>query len=100
MKVSLSNRAEYKLLQISNYLLENWSLQSKNDFIKNLYEKVEQIKKYPYSCIESFEYKGLYKCVVSKQTTFYYRVLKDKDEIEIISVFDTRQNPDKLNRDL
>jgi hypothetical protein len=38
--------------------------------------------------------------VVTKQTTFYYRVLKNKKELEIITIFDTRQNPNKLKKDL
>jgi plasmid stabilization system protein ParE len=100
MKVTLSNLAEFKLLKLYNYLTENWSLQIKNDFHKKLVLKIEQIKGNPYSCVKSFENKGLYKCVVTKQTTFYYRVLKNKKELEIITIFDTRQNPNKLKKDL
>ncbi|CAM4352271.1 Type II toxin-antitoxin system RelE/ParE family toxin [Gillisia limnaea] len=37
---------------------------------------------------------------VSKQTTFYYRVLDQSEEIEIITIFDTRQSPDRLNKDI
>jgi hypothetical protein len=36
-------------------------------------------------------------CVVSKQTTFFYRVNYIRNEIEIITVFDTRQDPDILD---
>jgi len=54
----------------------------------------------PDSCPKSSEFDNLYKCVVTKQTTFYYRILEEKNEIEIITVFDTRQNPDKLKEDL
>ena len=36
-------------------------------------------------------------CVVSKQTTFFYRVNNIRNEIEIITVFDTRQAPEKLD---
>jgi len=38
--------------------------------------------------------------VVTKQTTFFYRVNFAKEEIEIITLFDTRQNPDKLKKQL
>ena len=48
----------------------------------------------------STEFKGLFKCIVTKQTTFYYRVLSDKNEIEIITLFDTRQDPEKLRKDI
>lgn len=78
MKVTISNLAESKLIKLYNYLTENWNLQAKNNFHKKLIIKIEQIKTHPYSCIESSTYKGLYKCVVNKQTTFYYRVLKSE----------------------
>ncbi|WP_299665438.1 type II toxin-antitoxin system RelE/ParE family toxin [uncultured Polaribacter sp.] len=100
MKAVLSELAESKLLILSTYLTENWSLQVKNNFFKKLANKVHQIESQPYSCIESFEFKGLYKCVVTKQTTFYYRISEKQQEIEIITIFDTRQNPNKLYKDL
>lgn len=61
-------------------------------------EKINQIAIYPESCIESKEFRGIFKCVVTKQTTFYYRFISD--EIEIITLFDSRQNPKKLNKQL
>jgi len=100
MKVFLSELAENKLLKLNNFLLEKWNLQVKNDFIEKLTSKINQISKQPESCPQSSEFKGLFKCVVTKQTTFYYRINLDKNEIEIITVFDTRQNPDKLERDI
>ena len=100
MKVFLSELAESKLLILSNFLLENWNLKVRNDFIEKLTSKVDQISEQPESCPQSTEFKGLYKCVVTKQTTLYYRINSDKKEIEIITIFDTRQNPDKLEKDL
>lgn len=100
MKVSLSNLATSKLIKLYNYLTENFSLQTKNDFHKKLTLKIKQISHYPFSCIVSIENKGLYKCVLTKQTTLYYRVLQNQQEIEIITIFDTRQNPNKLQKDL
>ena len=100
MKVFLSELAELKLLTLSKYLLENWNLQTRDKFIKKLTSKVKQISDHPNSCPMSTEFKGLFKCVVSKQTTFYYRILSAKNEIEIITIFDTRQNPEKLSKDI
>lgn len=99
MKVYLSIIAETKLLKLSQYLLEKWSLETKNNFIKKLSSKINQISSQPKSCPLSNEFKGLYKCVVTKQTTFYYRILENKNEIEIITIFDTRQNPEKLKKE-
>ena len=100
MKVFLSELAENKLLKLTDFLLENWNLKVRNEFIKKLTSKIEQISEQPESCPQSTNFKGLFKCVVTKQTTFYYRINFDKKEIEIITVFDTRQHPDKLERDI
>ncbi|MES2238703.1 MAG: type II toxin-antitoxin system RelE/ParE family toxin [Bacteroidota bacterium] len=100
MKVFLSELAEEKLLKLNHFLLEKWNLKVRNDFIKKLTSKIAQISAQPESCPHSSKYKGLFKCVVTKQTTFYYRIIIDKNEIEIITVFDTRQNPNKLEDDI
>lgn len=98
MKVFLSKSAEAKLLKLSEYLLENWNLKTRDKFIENFTEKVNQISLQPNSCPESAEFKGLFKCVVTKQTSFYYRI--NQNEIEIITVFDTRQRPNKLYKEI
>jgi plasmid stabilization system protein ParE len=100
MNIYFSEIAKFKLNILTIYLLENWNLQTKNDFLKKLDFKIQQIKSQPYSCIQSYDFKGLYKCVVTKQTTFYFRISKKQQEIEIITIFDTRQNPNKLEKDL
>ena len=100
MNVFLSELAEKKLLKLTDFLLENWNLKVRNDFIKKLTSKIKQVSEQPESCPQSTDFKGLFKCVVTKQTTFYYRINYDKKEIEIITVFDTRQHPDKLERDI
>ncbi len=96
MKVFLSKVAETKLLDLTNYLLEEWGIKVRDEFIKRLTEKINQIAGYPKSCPQSEVFTGLFKCVVSKQTTIFYRINSEKKEIEIITVFDTRQNPDEL----
>ncbi len=66
MKVFLSKVAEAKLLDLTNYLLEEWGIKVRDDFIRRLNEKVNQIAVYPKSCPQSEIFKGLFKCVVSK----------------------------------
>ena len=100
MKVFLSELAESKLLKLSEYLLEEWNLKTRDKFISKLNDKIKQISNQPDSCPKSSEYKNLYRCVVTKQTTFYYRIIAERTEIEIITIFDTRQHPDKLKKDI
>jgi len=100
MKVFLSEHAESKLLKLSQYLLEEWNVKTRDKFISKLSDKIKQISNQPDSCPKSSKFKNLYKCVVTKQTTFFYRLIAERKEIEIITIFDTRQNPDKLKKDV
>ncbi|EPR73101.1 hypothetical protein ADIWIN_1882 [Winogradskyella psychrotolerans RS-3] len=100
MKVFLSELAETKLLKLCEYLSENWNLKTRDKFITKLTEKIKQISIEPNSCQKSSEFDNLYKCVVTKQTSFFYRIKEEKKEIEIITIFDTRQHPEKLKKDI
>lgn len=41
---------------------------------------------------------NLYKCIVDKHSSFYYRII-NKD-IEIITLIDNRQNPEKVAEEI
>jgi plasmid stabilization system protein ParE len=94
-KVILSPTAKLKLEELLVYLRQKWSEKVKQEFIEKLDIKINQVSHYPKSCPESKAFKNLYKCVVTKQTTFYYRI--KEEDIEIATLFDTRQDPQKLN---
>ncbi len=66
MKVYLSELAEEKLIILSDYLLAHWNLETKDRFTKKLTNKINQISKQPESCPQSTDFKGLFKCVVTK----------------------------------
>lgn len=100
MDVFLSDQAALKLLQLNTYLLQKWNRKVRNEFIEKLSQKLNQISIQPESCPQSKDFDGLYKCVVTKQTTLYYRILLDRNEIEVITIFDTRQNPDNLSTEI
>ena len=46
----------------------------------------------PYSFPESQRMKGLRKCVITSQTSAFYRVDEGEKEIEIIAIIDNRMN--------
>ena len=96
-KVIISKLAERKLENLFEFLVTNWSVNVKNDFIFKLDKYVSIIKKQPESFPSSEKEKGLRKCVVTKQTTLFYRF--DEKSIKIVTIFDTRQNPKKLIQD-
>ena len=97
-KVVVSKNAEKKLNSLFDYLTENWSLKVKSHFVNKLDKNIKLIPKHPESFPESVKEKGLHKCVITKQTTLYYRF--DEKQIKIVTVFDTRQHPKKLKKDL
>ncbi len=100
MEVFLSELAKIKLKELTHHLLEDWSYKVKMNFLAKLDAKINQITTHPESCPKSIEFGGIYKCAVTRQTTFYYRINFKQKEIEIITLFDTRQDPSKLKKQL
>ena len=94
-QVYLSERAEKNLYKIFIYLQNNWSEKVKNNFKNKLLQKIEIIKNNPYSFPSSNIKKEIRRCVITKHNTMYYRI-KNFD-IEIITIQDTRQNPENFN---
>tara|TARA_R110002124_G_scaffold286766_1_gene468624 strand:- start:55 stop:360 length:306 start_codon:yes stop_codon:yes gene_type:complete len=97
-KVKISKTAEKKLDKLFNYLLENWSSKVKSDFIKKLDKSIDIMKVSPESFPKSEKYPGLHKCVFTKQTSVFYRF--NSKTIFVVTIFDTRQDPKKLKKDL
>ena len=98
LKVYLSPLAEQKLLTLLEFLEHKSGINAKNKFIAKFERSVELISKFPKSSVEIEEFKGVRKCFVSKQTSFFYRI--NEEDIEIITVSDNRQNPDAILREI
>lgn len=97
-EVFLSPLAERKLIILLDYLIDQWGVNSKNKYVSKFKSAINQISIHPESCPESLKIKGLYKCVVTKQSSFYYRIRNN--EIEIITLFDNRQDQSKIFREI
>jgi len=97
-KVVISKTAERKLENLFEYLIEKWSVKVKEDFIEKLDSSIEIIKNQPEIFPGSKKGKGLRKCVITKQSTLYYRY--NSKRINIVTLFDTRQNPNKLTKEI
>ncbi|MDZ7718983.1 MAG: type II toxin-antitoxin system RelE/ParE family toxin [Balneolaceae bacterium] len=98
MKVFFSPLAEYKLTKLLFYLEDEWGKSSKEKFLKELEAKVNQISSQPKSTPLAEDFDKVHWCVVTPQSSFYYRVLKQ--EIEVITITDNRQNPDKTIKEI
>lgn len=97
-KVVISKTTEKKLETIFSNLVEKWSIKVKNEFIEKLDYSIELIRNQPEMFPESKRGKKLRKCVVTKQTTLFYRFTTKK--INVVTIFDTRQNPKKLEKEI
>ena len=78
------------------YLEFKWSTKVRDKFISKLDKSIYLIQNEPEIFPKSQINKKQFKCVVSKQTTMYYKF--NTKEIMILSLFDTRQNPSKINK--
>ncbi len=93
-KVNFSETAVKNLEDIKFYLISKWSERVYGNFKTKLSENISLIATNPEAFPKSN--KNIYKCVLSKQTTIYYKY--NSKQIRILSLFDTRQKPTKINK--
>ncbi len=93
-KATWSPAAEEDLRKILDYLQNKWNPQIINRFINKIDDNIglilEDPKIFPFINQELL----IRKCVITKQNILYYREVKNG--IEVVRLFDTRQNPKKL----
>ncbi len=93
-RVNWSPEAERDFLGILNYLLENWPSSIADHFIDQISDSIHLIQVRPtlYPVInKSF---GIRRCVVTRHNSLFFRIIDEA--IEILRIFDTRQDPEKL----
>ena len=98
LDVFLSPLAAKKLEITLDQIRDYWSERIKDEFLDRFKSKVVQISRFPESISQSTKQDGLFKAVVDRNTSFIYRI--NKDSIEIITVFDNRQNPDDIEAEI
>src|SRR3954471_11659721 len=81
--------------RVSNYLLENWGVSVCENFTKQFEELCETISANPKMFQIVSNRKNIRKCVLTHQNVVYYRELAH--QINIVTIFDTRQDPKKLS---
>lgn len=95
-EIIFSKNAEKNLIDLLEYLELKWSIKVKEKFISKLDKSIYLIQNEPEIFPKSQINKNQYRCVLSKQTTVYYRY--NSKQVRILSLFDTRQNPLKINK--
>ncbi|TAL42092.1 MAG: type II toxin-antitoxin system RelE/ParE family toxin [Chitinophagaceae bacterium] len=79
--------------QVVDYLLKEWPLKTTIDFVITTEERVQMLGSFPYIGIASIKDPKIRSIVITKHNKLYYRISEDK--IEILDIFDTRQDPAK-----
>jgi len=101
LKVYWTQFAEDKLEDIFSYYSEKASIRVALNLIDGIIERSMELEKSPLvgqielllaDRMQEFRY------LVYKNYKLIYRINQDKKRIEIINVFDCRQNPEKLNK--
>lgn len=97
-KIIISDFAQTKIKNLFEYLEGRWSETVRQKFAQKLLGNVKIIRDNPEAFPISETNKKVHKCVVTKQITIFYKF--NSKRIEIISVFDTRQDPNKIKKDI
>ncbi|MCD6565532.1 MAG: type II toxin-antitoxin system RelE/ParE family toxin [Bacteroidales bacterium] len=95
-KLIWSDEALFNLKGIIDYLENRWTKREIKRFALLLDRQLKLINDNPFLFAESDKSNGLRKSVLSRQTTIYYRIVDN--EIHIMTLFDNRQNPNKLRK--
>ncbi len=95
-KIIWTSRALSDLKNVITYLEKNWTSREIQKFALLLDLQINRLKLHPNLFPESHRFKNIRKSVLTSQISIYYRV--GIKEIQIISLFDNRQNPKKLDQ--
>ena len=93
-RIIWSPQAENDFHNIASYLHDNWDAKTVNLFIALVDHLVLLISNNPLQFPKINAEYNIRKCVVTKHNSIYYRVAEK--QIEVLRIFDTRQDPDKL----
>jgi plasmid stabilization system protein ParE len=94
-EVNFSPKAIDDYFQIVTYLRHHFSEQAVDNFDEQLNEKINLLAENPFAFAAINKYDlHLRKCIINNITQVYYDVYTSK--VEILSLFDGRQNPEKL----
>ena len=93
-EVIWSEEAIRNLKDIIYWLELKWSFRELQKFSHKLDRQIEILKKQPFSFPVSRK-TNVRRAVISRQTTLYYQI--DDGILKIVSLFDNRMNPVKVN---
>ncbi len=94
-RIQWSDRAIFDLQNIIDYLLYKWTEKEVRNFVRKLDKRLELISINPRIFPKTNKRKNVRRSVLTKHTVIYYET--STDTIKIVTLFDPRQDPKKLN---
>ena len=94
LKIRWTEEATKNLESIIIYLESNWTDKELKKFFQKLEKQFLILSNFPEAYPLSQFKKGVHRCVLTKNVTIFYTV--KEDSIVLLSIFDTRQDPGKL----
>lgn len=95
LEVVWSARANSELDNVIEYILNKWTEKELKKFFNRLDNSLLHISRSPQMFPDFHLLKGVKYCVVSKQSTLYFKI--ESTQVIIISLFDNRRNPSNKN---
>jgi plasmid stabilization system protein ParE len=93
-EVLLTYLAAIDYENVIDYLIVNWGINVTNNFIERFDQVLILLSKNAGMFPFVDEVKRMQKCILTKHNILYF--IETEDIIEVITIFDTRQDPRKL----
>jgi plasmid stabilization system protein ParE len=97
MKIMWTPTARLTYFKVIDYLEEAWTKREIQNFANDVERVLKQISEDPYMFKTSRKQKNVRKGFITRHNTIYYRIRPRKKEIELITFWDNRQNPQKIS---
>jgi len=83
-------------LNILSYLEKEWGVNSVQNFISDVNVILMTVSRNPIMFISTRKKRDIRKGKITKHISLYYRIKQRKNEIELLTFWDNRQDPKKL----
>lgn len=97
MEVIWSAKAKIAYYKVLDYLDVNWTKREIIQFSRRTEMVIQALKKNPEMFPASLIHDKIRKAFIDKNNSFFYQVDKQNNKIYLLTFFDNRQNPAKLN---
>ena len=91
--IVVTTRFRKKLIKLLIYLEREWGKIVADNFLKKIDRRIQTLSEQPYIGQSANQDELTRSILVTKHNRLYYRI--KFNEIEILNLFDTRQNPSK-----